>query len=359
MSVTEPSKILTPWAASGLKNAIPDASDPVTGKAGYDQGFPAINMTAKEAGGIPPFGQDFNGIFFDVTKILQYMQAGGHPTYSATLSTSIGGYPLGAMLAKSSGLGFWRNTTANNVTNPDAGGAGWVSDSVGNYANATVVTAASTSLAVTQAGQAFLFTTPSSTVALPPATGVAAGGVFKLHTSAGATLLVTGGGVMQVGESLQTSLAMVAGTEVAAISTGTTWWVFGTAVIEVPALTSTCLVNATGTGAPHETVVAALPATVGPSTRLVLPNPFGVNTPVTVLVEAFLNERWGATGFAFTNSGLGIGGGYSQGEGIIVQSSVFTATNSISTGGTHGWTGGNIATPLKVRVFVTKKDQSS
>ncbi|MGL4756289.1 MAG: hypothetical protein ACRCXB_28380 [Aeromonadaceae bacterium] len=228
MSVSEPSKILTPWATSGLKNTIPSAADPVTGKAGYDQGFPAINMTAKEAGGIPPLGQDFNGIFFDITQILQYMQAGGHPTYSSALSSAIGGYPLGAMLAKASGFGFWRNITANNTANPDSGGAGWVSDSPGGYVNATTITASSTALSSTQVGQAFLFTTAASTVALPAASSVAAGGAYKLHTSAGFTLSVTGGGAMQSGNASVTSLSVPAGTEVLAVSTGAAWWVFGT-----------------------------------------------------------------------------------------------------------------------------------
>lgn len=119
---------------------------------------------------------------------------------------------------------------------------------------------------------------------------------------------------------------------------------------------STCLVNATGTGAPHETVEALLPATVGPSTKLVLPNPFGVNTPVHVKVQAFLNNKWGITGFIFTNVGLGIYGDWSPGAGIVVQSGAYTATASTSNGGTHGYTGGNITTPLPVRVFVSKME---
>lgn len=231
MSVSEPSKILTPWATSGLKNTIPSAADPVTGRAGYDQGFPAINMTAKETGGIPPFGQDFNGVFFDITQILQYMQAGGHPTYSAALSTAIGGYPLGAMLAKSSGLGFWRNITSNNTANPDSGGAGWISDLPGCYANATTITASSAALSSTQVGQAFLFTTAASAVALPAASSVAAGGAYKLHTSAGFTLSVTGGGAMQAGNVSVTSTPVPAGAEVLAVSTGSAWWVFGTGAL--------------------------------------------------------------------------------------------------------------------------------
>lgn len=126
MSVSEPSKILTPWAASGLKNTIPPTANPVTGNAGYDQGFPAINMTAKEAGGIPPFGQDFNGILNDITKILQFTQAGGIPAYSSTLASSVGGYAKGAVVMSSNGSTLWQNTVNGNSSNPDSGGINWV-----------------------------------------------------------------------------------------------------------------------------------------------------------------------------------------------------------------------------------------
>lgn len=126
MSVSEPSKILTPWATSGLKNTIPETANPVTGNAGFDQGFPAINMTAKEAGGIPPFGQDFNGILFAITEALRYAQAGGIPTFSAPMSTAIGGYPKGALLLGSNGVNIWQNQLDGNTTNPDSGGSNWI-----------------------------------------------------------------------------------------------------------------------------------------------------------------------------------------------------------------------------------------
>ena len=125
MSVSEPGKIITPWAESGLKNTIPPAANPATGRAGFDQGFSAINMTAKEAGGIPPFGQDFNGIFYEVTNILRYMQAGGQPTFDAALATAIGGYPLGAVLIGDDGVSVFKNAVAGNETNPNTGGDGW------------------------------------------------------------------------------------------------------------------------------------------------------------------------------------------------------------------------------------------
>lgn len=125
MSVSEPGKIITPWAESGLKNPIPPTANPATGRAGFDQGFSAINMTAKEAGGIPPFGQDFNGIFYEVTNILRYMQAGGQPTFSSALATAIGGYPKGAMVLGDDGVSVYTNIVDGNSSNPNSGGSGW------------------------------------------------------------------------------------------------------------------------------------------------------------------------------------------------------------------------------------------
>lgn len=125
MSIPEPGKLLTIWAESGLKNEIPQAASSVTGRAGFDQGFPAINMTPKEEGGIPPFGQDFNGIFYEITKILQYMQAGGQPTFDADFAAAIGGYPAGAILSSDDGMSLFRSTVDGNSTNPNLGGDGW------------------------------------------------------------------------------------------------------------------------------------------------------------------------------------------------------------------------------------------
>ena len=131
MSVSEPGKIITPWAESGLKNPIPPAANPATGRAGFDQGFSAINMTAKEAGGIPPFGQDFNGIFFQITEILRYMQAGGQPTFDASLATAIGGYPKGAMVLGSDGVTLWRSKVDSNSADPNVNPSTWGAVDVG------------------------------------------------------------------------------------------------------------------------------------------------------------------------------------------------------------------------------------
>lgn len=127
----EPKKIITPWAESGIKNSIPESSDNITGKAGFDKGFPERTMLPKSSGGIPPSGSDFNGIFYEVTNILRYMQAGGQPTFDAALATAIGGYPKGAMVLGSDGVTLWQNQIESNFVDPDIDPSNWGTFDIG------------------------------------------------------------------------------------------------------------------------------------------------------------------------------------------------------------------------------------
>ncbi len=145
MPISTPDKIITPWATSGLKDDIPENADPINGRAGFDLGFPPINLTPKTAGGIPPFGQDFNGIFFDVTQAIQFLQAGGSFPYDGAWATLVGGYPIGALVSRTDNQGLWRNTVANNLTDPEAGGAGWQPEGSG----ATTVAMSSSNVTLT------------------------------------------------------------------------------------------------------------------------------------------------------------------------------------------------------------------
>lgn len=124
-SITEPSKFVTPFAESGLKNTIPATANNATGKAGFDKGFPERTMLPKASGGIPPSGMDFNGILYDITSAIRYMQAGGRPTYDAAFAATIGGYPSGAVLIGDDGVSVFQNAVAGNETDPNSGGAGW------------------------------------------------------------------------------------------------------------------------------------------------------------------------------------------------------------------------------------------
>lgn len=124
---TAPSQVPAVFAATGTKNSIPltAASAPAPNNATYDVGFPNVTMTPVPSGGLPPFGADFNGILNALSGVTNFASAGGIYPYNATFATQIGGYPKGALVQKAIG-GYWRSTTDNNLTNPDAGGAGWV-----------------------------------------------------------------------------------------------------------------------------------------------------------------------------------------------------------------------------------------
>ena len=107
-----------------IQNPIPNTTA-TPGRASFEQGFPAVTMTAKVAGGIPPFGQDMNGILYMITNNLAGLNAGQVNVYDATFASDIGGYAKGAMLGMADGTGWWINLTAANTTDPDANGAGW------------------------------------------------------------------------------------------------------------------------------------------------------------------------------------------------------------------------------------------
>lgn len=115
-------------AASANKRPIP-ATQPTgsPGAASYSTGFPPETMQPIASGGTPPFGQDFNGLFFDVTNELRWAQAGGTYTYDSAFSASIGGYPTGAVLKSTLANTLWISVADDNTTDPDgASAANWV-----------------------------------------------------------------------------------------------------------------------------------------------------------------------------------------------------------------------------------------
>lgn len=272
MPISTPDQITVPFATSGLKNAIPAASNPVTGNAGYDAGFPATNMTPKEAGGIPPFGQDFNGILFDITTAIQYLEAGMQFPYSSSFATAVGGYPLGAIVTRTDGAGFWRNTVANNTTNPETFGAGWQPEGAG--ISAVAMSNANVTLTALQAAQPIILITGTLTanlnLILPAytkqwavvnsATGAsfgvtvktAAGSGYQVMTGASAT--VVGDGTDIRGTVLATSQATESVVGVAKIATSDLA-LAGTdnATIMTPAKTKAVIVQA-APGAATESV---------------------------------------------------------------------------------------------------------
>jgi hypothetical protein len=126
-----PPLIQAAWANSAgptYINTIPVSSTGLpAGQASYELGFPPLTMTT--AGGVNPFGQDFNGINNVETANLLAWTAGQGWPFSATLATALGGYAAGAIVPMVSGAGHWLNLVGGNTNNPDttaAATSGWV-----------------------------------------------------------------------------------------------------------------------------------------------------------------------------------------------------------------------------------------
>lgn len=114
-----PTRIQVPFADAGLRNTIPIAAPTTPGLASYTEGFPEPCFTPLEAGGIPPFGQDFNGLAYAITRWLQWTNAGGPVPYDADFSTVVGGYPRGAVVSSATvGGASWVSTVDDNTTDP-------------------------------------------------------------------------------------------------------------------------------------------------------------------------------------------------------------------------------------------------
>jgi hypothetical protein len=131
LSTDIPSVFNIPWANSAIApyvHAVPEASQiSITpGAASLTDGFVPLNFLSYLAGGVPPFGNDMNGILNRITAWLRWTQAGGLPRYNSAFQTAIGGYPSGAVLIDATNKWLWVSTADSNATNPDAAGAGWL-----------------------------------------------------------------------------------------------------------------------------------------------------------------------------------------------------------------------------------------
>lgn len=122
-----PVKFPIVWGQSATTGYLthPPATTTTPGAGSYSIGWGPETFLAIASGGTPPLGDYMNGFNNDVTKCLQWIQAGGVFQYDATFQSAIGGYRQGAILANAAGTGFWISTVNNNMTDPDTGGAGW------------------------------------------------------------------------------------------------------------------------------------------------------------------------------------------------------------------------------------------
>ncbi len=113
--INKPKQIKQAFAVNGLRNEIPNDTEE-EGRVSYNTGFPEITMLPKEAGGLPPLGQDMNGILYDLSENIVYNQAGGTYGLNEDIITNRGGYPKNAMLIEEDNK-IYLSKHNNNISN--------------------------------------------------------------------------------------------------------------------------------------------------------------------------------------------------------------------------------------------------
>lgn len=166
LNSTPPASMPIPFANGGNKNTIPVASQQSTkpGAASLTDGFPPATSMSPSAGGSPVVREDFNGIFYQISQNIQWLQGGGRFVFNASFASQASGYPQGAKLLRSDASGAWLNTVDGNATNPDTGGAGWVPcDGSATILTLNNLAPGTTTLTALQAASAVIFLTGAIT----------------------------------------------------------------------------------------------------------------------------------------------------------------------------------------------------
>jgi len=125
-----PYKFQYVWGQNATSGYVTDPVPPTTGAPAASQslGFPPATATPIAGGGTPPNINDMNGALYYLTAWMQWVQAGVPVQYDATFQTNIGGYPNTAIVGSVAYPGvLWQSTVDNNTSNPDTGGANWIS----------------------------------------------------------------------------------------------------------------------------------------------------------------------------------------------------------------------------------------
>lgn len=146
-----PAKFVIPFgsnAGPGYIRNVPVNAVDVTqpGAASLETGFPPANFQPQESGGVPPFGQDFNGILKQMSDWNRWQATGVIPPYDASFQASIGGYPKYSLVSSPTiNALFFLSIVDDNTTDPTSGAsANWVVFSMADAGLMNVVTYATT-----------------------------------------------------------------------------------------------------------------------------------------------------------------------------------------------------------------------
>lgn len=127
--MAQPDLIPAPFAENatpGTIEPIPPLTPSVPQQATWSSGFPQVTMQPLAAGGIPPRGQDFNGVLNALSQHIFHMQGGGQYKWS----DDHGPYSIGDVLQSDDGLRSYVSVVDNNTdnfnTNPASIGVSWL-----------------------------------------------------------------------------------------------------------------------------------------------------------------------------------------------------------------------------------------
>lgn len=222
-------------AGPTYKTTIP-TSTATPGRASLTDGFPPVNFTPLSGGGIPPFGQDVNGVLYQATGWARWQKAGGPVFFDSAFATANGGYPKAALVASTTLGNFWVSAVDNNTTDPDAGpSVNWQA-----------------LVAPNSVGNAQLAQAPSRTV--KGNLGVAAVITASIATTT-MTVTAVASGVLAVGATL-TGTGVTAGTRITGFLTGTGGT--GTYSVSPSQTKASGTVNASGTANVTDIPIASL-----------------------------------------------------------------------------------------------------
>ncbi len=183
-------------AGGGYIRQVPVSSQIgiTNGAASLTDGFPPLNFLPVGSGGVPPFGQDMNGIINQITQWSRWQNAGGLTTFNSGFSTAVGGYPQGALLASASTAGLiWLNLADNNTNNPDSVPTNWT-----GIATITASQANAYNWAGTFGGTANALTATLSPAPMALTAGLTVDGIASAPNTGSATMNVNGLGTKSI-----------------------------------------------------------------------------------------------------------------------------------------------------------------
>lgn len=139
-----PKLMPVPFGVNGPREELLEASPAGNRSASYADGFPPITMLLKQAGGLPPKGENMNQILFELANGQRWSNSGAGYKFNKAFSEAVGGYPKGAQLLSNDGTKVYVSTKDDNKTDFNTSpGPDWVTlgdyIGLGNYATKTDV----------------------------------------------------------------------------------------------------------------------------------------------------------------------------------------------------------------------------